>query len=306
MPIRKHKPSSAINRYIFSLTLLFTVFAFPWNATATETTPPIRIAIMPCTDIVKTFTQFQPLRTYLQQQTHRQIEIVVPNTFQEFKRTILKGEAEFTFQPPHAYLLMANQYDPQNILSALTPNGESMHRGVIVAAKDSGIKKVSDLRGKKVLFGHLFSTAKWLAAKSLLEANGLDLKKDLKDYAHGGSCESIAMNVYLGQVDAGAMCDYSFDEITENSSPREDELPPEALVVIGSTWEIPTWVFAAHQDTDKEISRQVTNALLKLDRRNPEHREIMEEMELGGFIRNKDSNYDSLRKHLTTAGLPSR
>ncbi len=285
---------------IFSL--IASVSATDVAAAGSATT--IRIAILPCTDIVKTFNNAQPLRAYLEQQTHRQFEIVVPNSLEAFKRTIQLGEADFAFQAPHAYLLLAGKYDTGNLLKALTPEGKSTYHGVLVTRRDSGIKKIEDLRGKRVIFGHPLSTAKWLAPLALLKKKGIDPAKDLKNYSHGDSCESIAMNIFLGQGDAGAMCDYSFDEIAENKSPKDDEIPSDALVVIGTTREIPTWVFAARTGVDANTIALVNNALIKLDRRRPEHLEIMKELDIGGFIRASDGDFDSLMKQLPETGPP--
>ena len=305
MQPRKQKTSLSLGLRLLCLTLLLLAsVASTGSAGSTEPVAKIRIAILPCTDIVKIFARAQPLRAYLEQQTHRQIEIVVPNSLQEFKRTIQLGEADFAFQAPHAYLMLASLYDAGNLIKALTPEGASMHRGVIVTRRDSNIKKIEDLRGKRVLFGHRFSTAKWLAPKSLLESKGINLQKELKSYSHGDSCESIALSVYLGQSDAGAMCDYSFADLTENNTPTTDEVPPDALVAIGTTWEIPTWVFAARQGFDRETVTHITNALLKLDRRRPEYREILQGLELGGFVRANDHDFDALRNHLAETGPP--
>ncbi len=303
----KHKTSSSTNALLRTLAcILLTLCVSAKSVVATESTATIRIAILPCSEIVKTYIQAQPLQTYLSHQLNRQIEIIVPNSYQEFKRTIHLGETEFAFQAPHAYLLLAHQYDPRNLLKALTPQGTSVHRGVVVTRKDSGLEKIEDLHGKKFLFGHPFSTAKWLAPKALLEGKGIDLTNDLQSYSHGDSCEAIAMNVYLGQADAGAICDYSFAELAENSSHEEDEVPPDALVIIGTTWEIPTWVFASRKGVDAETVTRMVNALTALDRRRPEHREVLESLELGGFVKARDTDYDSLRKHLAETDLPSQ
>ena len=305
MPNRETPSPHPSNAYLLAFVLfLLAAFISAANVATAGNTPKIRIAILPCTDIVKTFNNAQPLRTYLEQQTHRQLEIVVPNTLEEFKRTIQLGEAEFAFQAPHTYLQLSDKYDTDNLLKALTPQGKSQYHGVIVTRWDSGIKKIVDLRGRNMIFGHPFSTAKWLAPKALLEKKGIDLTKDLKNYTHGDSCESIAMNIYLGQGDAGALCDYSFDEIAENSAPKDDEIPPDALVIIGTTREIPTWVFTARTGVDAHTIALVNNALLKLDRRRPEHRAIMEELDLGGFIRASDHDFDSLRNQLSQTGSP--
>lgn len=301
----EHKTSFTSGARLLGLALvLLTTLVSQTNAGETERTSTIRIAILPCNDIVKTFTKYQPLQTYLQQHLHRKIELLVPSSLQEFKRIIQFNETEFTFQAPHTYLKLENQYEKENLLKSLTPEGNSMHHGVIITRKDSGIKNITDLRGKNFLFGHLYSTTKWLAAKSLLERNGINPEKDLKDYSHGDCCESIAMNIYLGQNDAGVMCDYSFNEMAANTSPKDDEIPPDGLVVIGTTWEIPTWVFAARKGTNQETVAQVTNALLNLSQQRPEYSEILQKLGLGGFTRAKDSDYDSLRKNLNTPGSP--
>ncbi|MDH3393814.1 MAG: hypothetical protein OEL66_07380, partial [Desulfobulbaceae bacterium] len=77
MPSRKHKPSSPLLARLFAFTITFGIlFSLQSNAGATGNDTPIRIAILPCTDIVKTYTQAQPLRVYLQKILHRQIEIL--------------------------------------------------------------------------------------------------------------------------------------------------------------------------------------------------------------------------------------
>lgn len=103
------------------------------------------------------------------------------------------------------------------------------------------------------------------------------------------------MNVFVGLADAGMMCDYSFAELQENKSPKDDEVPPKALVVIGTTWSIPTWVFTARKDLDKKTISKVVDALLQLNKDRPQHLEILEEMELGGFARAQESDFDGLK-----------
>jgi len=304
MHTRKHKSSLTTITHLVSITtlIILNICTARAHAATTKEAPHIRIAILPCADIVKTYTKYQPLKIYLQQYLHQKIEILVPSSFQEFKRIIITGEAEFAFQAPHAYITLANQYEKTNLLKSLTPQGASEHHGVIVTRKDSGIKSIADLSGKNFLFGHLYSTTKWVAAKSLLKEKGIDLNNNLKNYAHGNSCESIAMNVYLRQYDAGAICDYAFDEITENTNAKDDEIPPDGLIVIGSTWEIPTWVFATRKGVNQQTSTMVTDTLLGLNKQKPAHAKILKELDVGGFTEAQDSDYESLRKVLNTSG----
>ena len=257
---------------------------------------PINLVILPCNDVIKTYNAAQPLATYLQNELGRQVNLIVPNSFAELSRLIGNRETDFVFQSPHVYTQLAQYYDRQHLLKALTPQGTSTNHGVFITRRGSGIKRLEDLRNRKVLFGMPFSTAKWMAAKSLLQSKGIDIDKDLAGYNHVGRCEAIALGVFLGQGDAGVICDYSFAELNENPHPRADEVPPGGLVAIGSTRELPTWVFAALKEVAPATVAAVTATLAKLDRKNPAHAKILAALETGGFNAARDADYANLRE----------
>lgn len=256
---------------------------------------PIRIAILPCRDVVKTFEGFQPLANYLKQEIGRDISILVPKDYVEFERAVIEGKVDFAFQEPDSYVRLSHLYNRNALLKALTPKGEIFHHGVIVARKDSGISKVEDLKGKVMLFGPRLSTARWVAVRLLLEEKGIDIDRDLKRYTHGKCCESIALNVYLKAVDAGALCDYSFKDLIEEREAEKEGMDPDQLIIIAKTRPIPNWVFAARKDVDIKTVAKINRALLKLDKKNPKHKKILEGLKMGGFIKAKDEDYNVIR-----------
>ncbi|MEW6500000.1 MAG: PhnD/SsuA/transferrin family substrate-binding protein, partial [Thermodesulfobacteriota bacterium] len=140
--------------------------------------------------------------------------------------------------------------------------------------------------------------AKSLAAWRLLEKHGIRPATDLANFKHDGSCESIALNVFLKSVDAGMVCDYSFEDINEAREHGEGEIPPHQLRVLARTEEVPTWVFAALKGTDQNLVLQVARALTALNRTRKEHRNVLEEAEAGGFVPARDSDFDGVRKML--------
>lgn len=291
--LRPLRPRSC-SRYLWVAFLLLLM----WPPVALSGPLPIRIAITPCTDIVKSFALYQPLAAYLEQQTGRRVTLVIPKNFNEFERLVQSGETEFAFQAPHTYVRLASFYNKQHLLKALTPEGKTSHRGVIIVRKDSPLKRVEDLRGKQFLFGAENDLAKSLAAWRLLEKHGIQPTTDLANFKHDGSCESIALNVFLKSVDAGMVCDYSFEEINEAREHGEGEIPPHQLRVLARTEEVPTWVFAALKGADQNLVRQVTKALTALNRTRKEHRNVLEEAEAGGFVPARDSDFDGVRKML--------
>ncbi|MFV9689364.1 MAG: phosphate/phosphite/phosphonate ABC transporter substrate-binding protein [Desulfobacteria bacterium] len=260
---------------------------------ADEARKHIAIAVFPCSDVVRSFTKFYPLITYLKHETGFDIRLVVPKDFAEFERGVKHGDINFAFQDPRMYVEIAGLYDKDSLIRSLTLEGAAFQSGVLIAAKDSSINKVEDLKGRVVMFGPRLSAARWLAAKLLFEESGIDLDKDLKSYSNGGCCEDIAFSIYLKRVDAGVVCDHFLDE----HSQKQEELgiETEQIIVISRTRLVPTRVFAARRNTSNNIVAKISQALLRLDKKNPEYAKVLCRAELGGFEKSKDEDYDNLR-----------
>jgi len=264
---------------------------------AAETQKPLNIAILPCSNIEITFKKFYPLIRYLMQKTNIDMRIVVPADFTAFEISLRKGEIDFALQDAHTYITLANLYNKGEFLRALSIEGETTNFAVVVVGKDSHIKTLNDLRGRTVIFVPKASLTKWVAARLLFEENAINIDKDLKAYSNGGCCEDIAFSVYLKSVDAGVVCNHFLAEHEE----KQKELGVEAgkILAISRTKSVPTRVFVSHKDVSKDTVFKINNALLELDRNNPEHSKILYRGELGGFQRAQDKDYEEVRKLMT-------
>ncbi len=273
--------------------LLIMLFLQVTSTSAEVPKKPMNIAILPCTDIVMTFKKFHPLVTYLTQKTELPIRLIVPENLAKFETSLNNGEIDFTLQDPHTFLKMSDLFDKDSLLRALNLEGGTTQAGVIIVRKDSGIHNVTDLKGKTVMFGPKFSASKWLAGKLLLEENGMNIEKDLKAYLNGGCCEDIAFNVYLKAVDAGVVCDHFAGEHADKQ--KELGIDVSKLMTIARTKDVPMKVFGARKGVDKETIIKIKQALLNLDRHNPEHMKILQQAELGGFQKYSDGDFGLIR-----------
>jgi phosphate/phosphite/phosphonate ABC transporter binding protein len=259
---------------------------------------PINIAVLPCTDIVMTFKKFHPFATYLTQKTGLPIRLVVPENLTNFETSINNGEIDFVLQDPHTFLKLSDLFDKDSLIRALNLEGGTTQAGVIVVRKDSGIQKITDLKGKTVMFGPKFSASKWLAGRLLLEENGINIEKDLKAYLNGGCCEDIAFNVYLKAVDAGVVCDHFAGEHEDKQ--KELGIDVSQLMVIAKTKDVPMKVFGARKGVDKETIIKIKQAVLDFDRHDPEDMKILQQAELGGFQEYSDGDFGLIRTMMSS------
>lgn len=264
---------------------------------ASEIPIPIQIATLPCENIETTFKKFYPLLRYLTQQTNLDIRLMVPKDFNTFEIALRKGEIDFALQDPHTYLMSVNLYNHAELIGVLSMAGETRQSAVVVVRRDSHIKRLNDLRGKTVMFGPDSSLTKWIAAKLLFADHGINIDKDLAAYSHGGSCEDIAFNVYLKSIDAGVICEHFLGEHEEKQ--RELGVIAAEILVIGRTKSVPTRIFVPRHDVNPDIISKINNALLKLDKKNPEHKKILYQAELGGFHRVQTRDYSEVKKLMT-------
>lgn len=256
----------------------------------------ITIAVLPCYDSVATLKKFGRLSEYLKERSGHEIKLVVPTDFEKVKTSLQNGDIDFILQDPHTYVQLEDLLNRDAILSSLAWDGSRSQVGMVIARKDSGIRRIEDLRGKSVLFGPKLSIAKWIGAREMFRKSGLDIDKDLATYSHGGCCEDIAFNVYVKAVDAGVVCDDFFDEYPGGKTELGMDL--KEIVVIGKTDPYPTRIFAARIGTDVGLLSRVNQALLNLDKKNPEDEKILSPAQLGGFRAARDRDYDDIRAYI--------
>ena len=278
--------------------LLIMLFLQVTSISAEDQKKPINIAVLPCTDIVMTFKKFHPLATYLTQETGLPVRLVVPENLTKFVTSLHSGEIDFVLQDPHTFLQLSNLFDKDSLLRALNLEGGTTQSGVIIVRKDSGIHKVTDLKGKTVMFGPKFSASKWLAGRLLLEENGINIEKDLKAYLNGGCCEDIAFSVFLKAVDAGVVCDHFTGEHEDKQ--KELGIDVSQIMVIAKTKDVPMKVFGARKGTDKETILKIRQALLNLGRHNPNDLKILYPTEMGGFKEYSDGDFGLIRMMMSS------
>lgn len=164
-------------------------------------------------------------------------------------------------------------------------------RGIILVRKDSGIREVRDLRGKAVSYPAPSALAATMLPQHYLHSQGLDVMRDVDD-RYVGSQESSIMNVYLGDVAAGATWPPPWNALS-----RERPELLEALEVKWQTEPLPNNGLVVLPEVPAEVVAQVSRALFTLHQ-TARGRVILERIGLSRFEPADDATYQPVREFI--------
>src|SRR5574340_1215526 len=112
----------------------------------------IRFAILPRLSVVEMKNMFKPLEEYLTREVGAKVSLIFAKDFTSFKEMIKSGQADLGFANPIIYVQLRKELDIEPLALSAEFKAGTKFRGIIIARKDSGISKLQDLKGKKLIF----------------------------------------------------------------------------------------------------------------------------------------------------------
>ncbi len=187
---------------------------------------------------------------------------------------------------PFSYVLGATIANIEAFAVAETKKaGRTFYHSQVMAHKDSGIKTVSDLKGKTFAFVDPSSTSGHLFPKAGLMKAGFNTDKDFGRVIFSGSHDSSAIAVQNKKVDAAAIADRILDAaIAKGLAKRED------LVEVWRSDPIPESPTVWRTDLPADLKKRVQAAFLEV-------KDIpwSDQGLLNGFFPTNDAAYNVIR-----------
>jgi len=158
---------------------------------------------------------------------------------------------------------------------------------VLVTGAKSDIRKVEDLRGRKVAFGPERDARTHQAGLALLKQHGL-AKTDLSlevlpipgSLRHFPDMRSIAQSVQNGSYAAGFIDEAAWEALAERGE-REGEPSRDKLRVIGRTVAVPDRLIVCSPTLDAATTEKVRSFLLAVGK---EHAEVLRPLRVSGYL----------------------
>jgi len=278
-----------------------------WVATALRPTDqaPLRMGFQVCNSPAENRRRFTPLVAYLERELGRKIEAVHLDT------------SEF-LDPAHQHydLYHVNSLIYVNLKAAgaaevvageLQGEGGPNTRGLIIARKDSGIRTVQDLKGKRLIFGPMLSPGGYLTQYYAMMKAGLDPERDLGIYSFPPGAwkhEKVVYAVQYGAADAGAA---RYDDL--DIMAKDFKIDPKDFVVLHTSPWVPWCTVAVSPKLPSDLRNRFEKALLRLKPGvtaavGNERLDVLRWGEINGFAAAREADYDLVREMAREVRLP--
>jgi phosphonate transport system substrate-binding protein len=151
------------------------------------------------------------------------------------------------------------------------------YHSVIFTRRDSGMKRLEDLKGKTIVFEDAGSTSGYLLPKLFLQRRGLKLTEKSRfdgdhaatgiGYVFAGSQEKLVDAVLTKQAAAGAFSDDDFSGLEEKK--RSD------IAILAQTERLPRHLLSVRTDLAPALAGRLEAILLAMHE-DPEGRQILQ------------------------------
>ncbi|UZP66102.1 phosphate/phosphite/phosphonate ABC transporter substrate-binding protein [Desulfovibrio mangrovi] len=257
-----------------------------------EALPAITYAYLPQYSHTVSYRRHNPLIEYIAAETGLSLRQVFPDTFEEHRRMVERGDIDISFSNPFTYVSIAKT-GARAFARIVEPSGSTNFRGQIIARTDNLlIQNLQDCRGKRWIAVDPLSAGGYLFALGHFLDHGIH-PEDFAEIAFapgpGGKQEKAVLAVYAGKYDIASIREGTLDVV-------KDKIDPERLRIVATTRDYPGWVYAARKGLPQEVVKAIADALFKLSMQKPEHAAILAGAGMSRIIPATDRDYEPIRE----------
>ena len=256
-----------------------------------------RVTTIPEEAATEQVRKFGPIVKYLESKLGQKVEFIPVSDYPAAVEALVNKQVDMVWFGGFTHV-QANVRSGGKIIPIAQREEDTKFQSVFITKPDSGIKSLSDLKGKQVSFGSQSSTSGHLMPRSYLLQATIDPDKDFKRVAYSGAHDATIASVVSGKVDAAAL-----DITVWNKFVKEGKVTDKEAVVFYTTPGYFNYNWSVHADMPAAQRERVTKALLDIDPKTPEGKEILDLNRATRYIPTKADNYKGIETAARSAGL---
>jgi phosphonate transport system substrate-binding protein len=261
---------------------------------------PVRIGVIPYEAASAIETQYAPFAAYLTSKLHRSTTIIVAQDYIGVIQALQSDQIEAAYLNPLSYVLFADKMRnmPEHLIPLSMPwvHGSLYYYGVIFTTTDSGINKITDLKGKNMAFVEPTSTSGYLYPYQYLKEHGVDPDHDFAN-KYFASANGVVPAVLNGSANAGAIFEEGL-QLSTKGRPGDFK----RLKILARVGPIANGMLVARGNLDPREVAQLKQALIDINT-DPSGRNALAQLQVTKWQPADDSVFDPVRLAARAIGL---
>jgi len=275
----------------------FLAFALVVITSIAQAQQVLRVTTIPGEAATEQIRKFGPLSQYLEKSLGMKVEFTPVTDYPAAVEALVNKQVDLVWFGGFTYV-QAQIRSGGKIIPIAQREEDTKFRSVFITQKNSGITKLTDLKGKQVSFGSQSSTSGHLMPRTYLLEAGLNPEVDFKRIAYSGAHDATIASVVSGRVDAAAL-----DITVWNKFVSENKVDTSKVDVFYTTPPFFNYNWSVHADMPAALRDKITKSLLALNMNTPEGKEILSLNRATKYIPTKPENYKGLETAGKSAGL---
>ncbi|AJS58784.1 phosphate/phosphite/phosphonate ABC transporter substrate-binding protein [Paenibacillus sp. IHBB 10380] len=268
----------------------------------------LKVQFVPSQNAETLEAKTKPLEKLLGDQLNIPVHVTVSPDYNTIVEALSSKQVDVGFLPPNAYvlahdlrqsadlLLQAQRFGVKDETGEPTEEKVDFYKAMIIVKKDSDIKSIKDLKGKKIGWQDVTSSAGYVFPAAEMKKAGIDPDTDVQGITIKGHDAAI-MALLNGQVDAVAI----FQD-ARNTVKKDVPDVFEQTRAIHFTTPIPNDTISVRSDMSQEWREKISQAFIAITE-DPEGAQIVKDIYTHvGYEVGDDSNFTPVREYAEAVG----
>jgi phosphonate transport system substrate-binding protein len=258
----------------------------------------VTIGLIPEQNIFRQMDRYEPLANYISKKLGIKIRLKVLPRYGNIIDNFVSEGMDGAFFGSFTYALAHARLGVEVLARPVDTEGRSTYHGLILVRKDSLIRTIDDMRGKRFAFVDKATTAGYLLPLAYFKKYGIaDYRSYLKEVYFAGTHEGVIDDVLNKKADIGAAKNTVFDKLA-----AADERIKKDLLVLDQSPEVPENGLAVRKGLDDPLKKMLKEVLLNMQN-DPEGKNVLNKFGAQRFIETTDKDYGPVIAYAREIGL---
>lgn len=258
----------------------------------------VLIGLIPELNIFKQKARFRLLGEYLGRKIGVPVQFTILSRYGNILESFEAGKMDGAFFGSFTGALAIERLGVVPLARPVNLDGTSTYHGFLFVRKDSGIRTVEQMRGKRMAFVDRATTAGYLFPLAWLRERGVERPDGFfSDYFFTGSHDAAIAAVLDRKADVGAAKHSVWNRVRLLNARVEKE-----LVILAESRRVPSNGLCVRKDMEPDLREAFRRALLDLEG-DPEGTRVLAEFGALRFIQTTAEDYAPVAEMARAVGI---